>query len=584
MPIRRRDEARPGTSRSEDHISSLSSMPGPSRQQDDNPPSYDEAMAMSRGTVETNLDEEEIPNPEEEEGIEGLLEYYEKLKSQKEAKTRRALQSGSGEKSDEGENSDPEERLRQTRATMRRNLQSYRDGSSPKSESGDGMEMISFLDDREDQNGAQAFPDESRSSGQPAGNNVSAEDNGTEITLSFIDTEDASSTLRRRRSSLTDVDTDTMERGSSPERKTYDWTCPISVPFFTPLINGVVRCGQRGVDTWPTLSPTKKILVVITVVLVVGLLLLVTLLPASFVYVEYYEYALSRNRVTGVIDYDTVYDTGCYLLAPQDELIRLPSTAQQVWMNLDVMTRESLGVELQIMLQYFIKREKMGQLYRQYGMLNKEVIASEIESTVKNTVVDFHLDEFRLERKKVEAAIRDQLETALAGNCCKPCCSGSCKVSLMCSAPFCLPPGQCTKGHHVDMNFFQLGSVRIPDSVMDRYVRRVVLQINAERELFVQQTAVEVKKTEQEVKSLLNRAKEVRQEAEAKRIVIMATAEARADRDIQLAYQKAMKGLFSRLNITNEENKLSFMFVKTLENMKHNVYAYNSDVLSAFSP
>ena len=76
----------------------------------------------------------------------------------------------------------------------------------------------------------------------------------------------------------------------------------------------------------------------------------------------------------------------------------------------------------------------------------------------------------------------------------------------------------------------------------------------------------------------------MREAANAEEVLISAKAEASADKEIQQAYQKAMSTLFSQLNVTDEENKLSFLFVRALKDMEQPLYTFNYDANKIYTP
>ena len=71
----------------------------------------------------------------------------------------------------------------------------------------------------------------------------------------------------------------------SSENADKEWECPIQLPVVSFLCEGCV-------NSISGLSDSKKMLVLLFALLFVGIVLLVTLLPASFVYIEYYEVRL----------------------------------------------------------------------------------------------------------------------------------------------------------------------------------------------------------------------------------------------------------------------------------------------------
>ncbi|XP_005096860.1 uncharacterized protein LOC101857183 isoform X2 [Aplysia californica] len=342
-------------------------------------------------------------------------------------------------------------------------------------------------------------------------------------------------------------------------------------------------CQQRPMSQW---SKTRICLVCVLTVAIGALLLFVSLFPASFVYVDYYEYALHRNSFTGKVDYSQLYGPSCNLMAPWDEMIKFKASAHHVEMTLKIMNKDFLGITLHLYLQYFLKPTEIVVLYKRYNLQYPEVMKQLIQSTVKNTAVNFSLDKYRLRRHHVEAELESRVRYVLSGDCCPSRCPNNhtSAQNTSCGPPDCLPVGQCYVGRHVELRYFQMGRVSIPDEVMDLYLRSVVLQIQVERELYLQETAVEEKKTEALVKNLLNQAREVTEAAEAKSRVILAKANADAELTVQVAYQSALVELFDRLNITAEENKLSFIYTKTLWGKRDMLFAFDYDVNRVYTP
>ncbi|GFR77964.1 peptidase, partial [Elysia marginata] len=333
-------------------------------------------------------------------------------------------------------------------------------------------------------------------------------------------------------------------------------------------------------------STNRKLIVLFTILFCLGLLLLVILLPISFVYVEYHEYALSRNSWTGTVDYSEVYEGGCYLLAPQDELIWFDATAHFLQQSLEIMDSTGLSIGLDISLQYFLKRGEVPRLFQKHHHGYHKVIHYLVESTIKNTAVGFTLDQYRLHRQEVEARIFSTVRRVLSGDCCDSCCPDNCnKRKVDCSPSVCRPVGICHPGHHVEIKYFQLGAIRIPETVMNRHMKTIVLQVEADRELYYQKRAIEVKKTEQLAQDIRNKAEELRQEARAQDRVIRVKAEAEKLARVEKARQEGLRLVFSMFNITQEETKLSYIYAHALANMGDNLrYSYAYQNLGAYSP
>ncbi|CAG2254955.1 unnamed protein product [Mytilus edulis] len=194
----------------------------------------------------------------------------------------------------------------------------------------------------------------------------------------------------------------------------------------------------------------QKFLILVTIAtVIIGLILFVGIFPASFVYVEYHEMALLKNKVTGTVDRDTVYFTGCYVLGPDKEFIRYP------------------------------KSNELGDLHRQYEQDYNGVLRNVARSEIKNHVGQFSLDYFRLNRTNLEKYILNLLQARFEGDCCKSCCPSSCTNNTVCAT--CLPVDKCHPGYHVDIKYFQLTQISIPSEVSNLFVQQLVLQVKVSK-------------------------------------------------------------------------------------------------------
>ncbi|CAG2189996.1 unnamed protein product [Mytilus edulis] len=258
----------------------------------------------------------------------------------------------------------------------------------------------------------------------------------------------------------------------------------------------------------------QKFLILVTIAtVIIGLILFVGIFPASFVYVEYHEMALLKNKVTGTVDRDTVYFTGCYVLGPDKEFIRYPKYGNTISMTTDVFTIDKLEITMSFHLQYYIRSNELGDLHRQYEQDYNGVLRNVARSEIKNHVGQFSLDYFRLNRTNLEKYILNLLQARFEGDCCKSCCPSSCTNNTVCAT--CLPADKCHPGYHVDIKYFQLTQISIPSEVSNLFVQQLVLQVEAEKEFLVQTHSLVQKETEKLTKKLKNEANEILEEAQA---------------------------------------------------------------------
>lgn len=327
----------------------------------------------------------------------------------------------------------------------------------------------------------------------------------------------------------------------------------------------------------------QKFLILVTIAtVIIGLILFVGIFPASFVYVEYHEMALLKNKVTGTVDRDTVYFTGCYVLGPDKEFVRYPKYGNTISMTTDVFTVDKLEISMSFHLQYYIRSSELGDLHRQYEQDYNGVLQNVARSEIKNHVGQFSLDYFRLNRTNLEKYILNLLQARFEGDCCQSCCPSSCTNNTVCAT--CLPADKCHPGYHVDIKYFQLTQISIPSEVSNLFVQQLVLQVEAEKEFLVQTHSLVQKETEKLTKKLKNEANEILEEAQANSSKTLTLAEADREASLTSAYVYGLKYLYLTLGVNSEEHQLSLMMIRALEdsNVKGNLYrgyGYNTSTI-----
>ncbi|XP_048764693.2 uncharacterized protein LOC125672540 [Ostrea edulis] len=323
--------------------------------------------------------------------------------------------------------------------------------------------------------------------------------------------------------------------------------------------------------------------------LVTGVLAVIVFLgvfPASFVYLDYHKMALKYNKVTGVVDRSTTYEFGCYILGPSVGFLEFDAVAHTVSKTHGIFTLDKLPIEISYHVQYFIKKKELGLLHREFGSNYDEVIRSVIESEIKNLAVPFSVDQYRLQRSMLEKYFHEKLKGRLGGDCCADCCPSSCNNATICA--FCPPSSSCNRAFHVNVEFFHLGRVDIPEVVTERYLTRTLLKENVDREVFIQEKMVQTTKTLQQTKKIRNTANEIQQAADAESQKIGVTASVNRDANLTYAYISALSSMFTKLNISQEDHKLSVMMIRALEDVAvkgnlYRTYGYNNGTLSLYT-
>lgn len=331
-------------------------------------------------------------------------------------------------------------------------------------------------------------------------------------------------------------------------------------------------------------SATRLLLFSLLIMVILGVLLFVSLFPASFVYVNYHEIALKQSKLTNVVDRDTVYYGGCYVLGPDSQLIVFTASVHNVIEDIDVFTLDTISLRIRYAAHYFLRPAEVGQVYsmflKDYDDVFRRIIRSSIRTIAGTTLT---VDNFRFNRTYVETQIHAKLRRKLGGDCCPQCCRERiCQSNAYCSQ---CKPEPCDQGFHIDVRYFNLLSVTIPDEVFERLLYRTILEVLKEREFHLQEHAVTQKETERITKNIKNQANEVVQSGQFEANKVVTIAEADKEKVVQTSYATALQGLFSRLNVTNEEEKLSLMLIRALEDSADNLYTgYGFDESILYAP
>ncbi|XP_076450018.1 uncharacterized protein LOC143286359 [Babylonia areolata] len=317
-------------------------------------------------------------------------------------------------------------------------------------------------------------------------------------------------------------------------------------------------------------SGGKLIFYLLVAVAAVGTLLIAILLPTSFAGLEYYEYGFKRQKSTGEVDTDDVYPGGNYLVGPDFEFKKFTASAHfEVLRDVTVFASDKLEVKLDVTFQYFLKKEDLHILHRNYDLYYQNVIRTSAIDALKGVAPNFKTRDFINNREELEASLFKAVRERLGGICCaKDCglyefaCPEGCKNYTLCD-------DKTEKGLWVYVKYFQLGAVDIPSTVEERYLRALTQLEDADREILLQEAKVVRKDTEAKVRDIQNRAKEISQEAEADAKLMGSVATANYTAIVEKARAEGLKSLYQRLGLKTQELKNSFDYLRTLGTMEN---------------
>lgn len=271
-------------------------------------------------------------------------------------------------------------------------------------------------------------------------------------------------------------------------------------------------------------------------------LLMVILIPLSFSYVEYHEYALQQRKSTGSVDTSSVYSRGRYAIGPDAKFIKYKADAHLVELKeLDVFSAgasdESIGTsfKLNIFFTYLLKQDEIGSLHQESGSSYREIIESRAKEAIKNEAIFITFREYFEDRLAVEKRLRDAVELRWE--------SGSL---------------------HCYLDQFLLGKISIPNVVAEKQLESKIQNERNDREKFLQEAVVERDLTGVEVNSILLERNKVLRTANAQASLTKSKATSLSQKIVQDAQNNGAMALFEAAGISTQEHKISFGYIRTL--------------------
>ncbi|XP_078702129.1 uncharacterized protein LOC144928043 isoform X1 [Branchiostoma floridae x Branchiostoma belcheri] len=309
-------------------------------------------------------------------------------------------------------------------------------------------------------------------------------------------------------------------------------------------------------------------------------LLVVILIPLSFSDLQYYQYGFLKRKSTGTVSLDWVYSSGRHFVGPDYEFKVFKADAHfEELTDIAIFSFDKLEIQVTCRFQYFLRKDDMPLLHETYDRFYHPVIRTSAIDAIKGTAPQFNTRQYIGERKLVEDTLRDAVKLRLGGICCKKDCVDLTEDSFLDleKAPVdptaegcvegCKPYSNCTKedkGLFVDVKYFQIGRVLIPNDVQDRFLLSLTQLLDAEQEQYLQDATIVRKQTEAEVEQIENEAREISQNGTAQSSLITSRANAQAVAVVEDARNSGLSLIYNRLNLSSEDHKASFNYLRTL--------------------
>lgn len=254
---------------------------------------------------------------------------------------------------------------------------------------------------------------------------------------------------------------------------------------------------------------------------VVGIILLCTLIPISFHYVAYNEYAFKQDRY-GNVDTSVVLHPGRYFFTLNYNIVRLPSTYQDITVSTPAFTNTGLQFTINVKMLYRLPSTTVGQIYHQYSAGYNTIINNIAKTVIKNTAIQFDVNDLVQDRVTVETILANAVFTVLNK-----------------SIPVELP-----------LRYFRLMNIVLTETVLQSSLQSAIELQNNQIRALEQTVAIITADTDTQVATINAHATFVRSSATNQAIQIVADSNSEATRIVLSARGHGLNATLTQLNIS----------------------------------
>lgn len=134
-----------------------------------------------------------------------------------------------------------------------------------------------------------------------------------------------------------------------------------------------------------------------------GLILLIALLPASFVYFEYNEMGFVKYTITNDVDTTEAHAMGRYYTGPSHAAVVFPRPYQRVESTLAIFPDNGQEFEVTVVSFFRLDMDRLSDIYEQFGTSSVDTQATtRIESEIKSLAPNYALEDYILKRSEIK--------------------------------------------------------------------------------------------------------------------------------------------------------------------------------------
>ncbi len=155
----------------------------------------------------------------------------------------------------------------------------------------------------------------------------------------------------------------------------------------------------------------KSLLIIAGVVLVIILIFG----SATFVTLQPGEKGVIFKKFSGGLDKKHIYNAGFHMIAPWNDMIIYDVREQKVDETMDVLDKNGLPINVDVSVRFYPIYEKIGELHEKFGVKYiDKLVVPEVRSTVRQVMGRYTAEEiYSTKRSEVEQKIIEETEAVL---------------------------------------------------------------------------------------------------------------------------------------------------------------------------
>ncbi|CAF0741330.1 unnamed protein product [Didymodactylos carnosus] len=327
-------------------------------------------------------------------------------------------------------------------------------------------------------------------------------------------------------------------------------------------------------DLWPANDRSARIVPLLLISLfVLFVIIVIIFVVMGYESVEYHQFAVAHNQMTGRMDLKNPYSSGVYILLPWQRFVYFDKTSRYMQFDeLTVFTTDKASIILDAAIVYKIRSEQIEQIWLNFADKHEMIVERVAKSVIRNYGNQYSISDYRTKRVQVEYELRQVLYRELSGDCCLKCCDDhTCPMhqQWICSINNCTK--NCTPsrfGYFIDLEVVYFYKIDLPSNIVSRLHTLMLKPIYVEIALHQLEQVVYQIETQRQRNVYLNKARYALMASIAKAELEIENAKVYKEQYIFKQIGKTEQNyIFRKLNITSQSDKLASCFLYDLNHL-----------------